>query len=364
MRQTLSRSRRWPWLLGAVGLLAVAAWLMSRGERMPPQQEVQVHFPRHQTRADFERLRQRQVPILAPAVQQEEAVAEVPAAPPKRGDPLLLAMPSQVKKAAIVVEANALRHSPIGELLLDCFMGGRERDDLTKLRSKTGLDVLEDLDRVAVADQTILVSGRFENVNWPQIIPSTMKEQASGSSSRLWTDQGDHESILLWKNQIMAVGRSSEDIQAASDRLEGRVATGDPVIAEQDRFGDIYGTLSSAAVAELFEQQSPDVATKLKAVTDQVRLHVDATNDVGIVADTKGNDPMAALDLAKTLGGALALGRAAARAQGRDDLAAFLDYASVRPDNSGSFRVELALPLEFLKSQLKDCPGRQARGIL
>ena len=61
-----------------------------------------------------------------------------------------------------------------------------------------------------------------------------------------------------------------------------------------------------------------------------------------------GNDPAGALDLAKTLGGALALGRAAARAQGKDDLASFLDYASVRPSDSGSFWVEMALPLDSI----------------
>jgi hypothetical protein len=93
-----------------------------------------------------------------------------------------------------------------------------------------------------------------------------------------------------------------------------------------------------------------------------VKLHVDASHDVGIVADAKGNDPAGVLDLAKTLGGALALGRTAARAQGKDNLAAFLDYASVHPAESGSFRVELALPLEYIAAQLKDCPGRKARG--
>jgi hypothetical protein len=362
MERARRRSRRWPWLLAALVLLAGGSWLMSRGERMPSQKEVQVNLPRHQSPAEFERVRQRrQVPILAMPSQVAATESQVAAPRPKLRDPLLLAMPPRVKHAAVVVEANALRHSPIGELLLDCFVGAPGSDDLSKLRSKTGLDMLEDLDRVAVADQTVLVSGRFEKANWAELLPR-MKEQEPGPDTRLWKGDDGGESVLVWKNQIMVVGRSDEEIKATTDRLEGRVPAGDPVIAEQDRYGDIYGVVNSTAVAGLFEQQAPDVAAKLKTITDQVKLHVDATHDVGIVADTTGNDPVAALDLAKTMGGALALGRAAARAQGRDELAAFLDYASVHPSNSGSFRVELALPLEYLKAQLKDCPGRRARG--
>jgi hypothetical protein len=356
------RSRRWPWLLAALLLFLGGAWLMSRGERMPAPKEVQVNLPRYPSQTDLERLRQRrQVPILATPTQVEESAPQLPAPQPKLRDPLLVAMPSRVKEAAVVVEANALRHSPIGELLLDCFVGTAGSDDLGKLRSKTGLDVLEDLDRVAVADQTVLVSGRFEDANWAELF-SRMKEQEPGPNTRWWKRENDNESVLLWKNQIMVVGRSDEEIRAATDRLEGRVPADDPVIPEDDRYGEIYGVVNSTTVAELFERQAPDVAAKLKTITDQVKLHVDATHDVGIVADTQGNDPVGALDLAKTLGGALALGRAATRAQGRDELAAFLDYASVHPKASGSFRVELALPLEYLKAQLKDCPGRKARG--
>ena len=344
------RSRRWPWLFAALVLFAGGAWLMSRGERIPPQREVQVNLPRYQSQIDLQRLRQRrQVPILATPPLAEETEPQIVVHPTKLHDPLLVAMPSQVKKVAVVVEANALRHSPIGELLLDCFVGTPGHDDLSKLRSKTGLDVLEDLDRVAVADRTVLVSGRFADTNWAELLPR-MKERESSPTTR------------LWKDQLLVVGRSDDEIKATTDRLEGRVPAGEAVIAERDCYGEIYGVVNSTAVAELFEEQAPDVAMKLKTITDQVKLHVDATHDVGVVADTQGKDPAAALDLAKTLGGALALGRAAALAQGREELARFLDYASVHPTNSGSFRVELALPLDFLQALLKDCPGRRARG--
>jgi hypothetical protein len=228
------RSRRWPWLFAALVLFAGGAWLMSRGERIPPQREVQVNLPRYQSQLDLQRLRQRrQVPILATPPLAEETEPQIVVHPTKLHDPLLVAMPSQVKKVAVVVEANALRHSPIGELLLDCFVGTPGHDDLSKLRSKTGLDVLEDLDRVAVADRTVLVSGRFADTNWAELLPR-MKEQVSSPTTRLWKGADDGESVLLWKDQLLVVGRSDDEIKATTDRLEGRVPAGEPVIAERD----------------------------------------------------------------------------------------------------------------------------------
>jgi hypothetical protein len=326
---------------------------------MPAPREVKVNMPRAMSAADFNRLRERRrPPILAMAPQ----VAETETPPPRPGprDPLLVAMPPTVKKAAIVVEANALRHSPVGELLLDCFVGTRGSEEIGRLRSKTGLDVLEDVDRVAMADQTMLVSGRFTDAKWTEIFPGA-EPQSLGPNTRTWKGEGGRESVLLWKDQMVIVGSSESEIMGAADRLEGRAPAGEPVIAENDSYGDVYGVVSSSVMAGLFESDRPDLAARLKTITDQVKVHVDANYDVGIVADANGNDPAGALDLAKALGGALALGRAAARAQGKDDLASFLDYASVRPSGSGSFRVELALPLDYLKAQLKDCPARRSR---
>jgi hypothetical protein len=271
-------------------------------------------------------------------------------------------MPKAVKQVAMVVEANALRHSPVGELMLDCFVGTAQDNEFSRLRSKTGLDVLEDLDRVAVADQSLLMSGRFADANWGQVFPG-MQAEALGPNTRLWKSQDGARSALVWKDEIVVVGSTEAETMAAADRLEGRAPPGPPVIGERDSYGEIYGVVNSSVVAGLFERERPDLAARLKTITEQVKLHVDASHDVGIVADANGNDPAGALDLARALGGALALGRAAARAQCKDDLAAFLDYANVQPSGSGSFRVELALPLDYLQAQLKDCPGRKARPV-
>jgi len=354
------RSRRWPWLAAALALLLGGAWLMSRGERMPARQEVEVNMPRSMSPADRHRLSLRKRPpaFVVPRPAPDDPAPLPP--PPQVRDPLLLAMPGTVKTVAIVVEANALRHSPVGELLLDCFMGAGEDNELSRLRSKTGLNVLEDLDRVAVADQTYLLSGRFADTQWAEVFPG-MQAQSPSPNTRLWKGQDAAPPVVVWKNQIVIAGRSESEIMAAADRLEGRAPAIPPVIAENDSYGEVYGVVNSATIAGIFERDRPDLAARLKTITDQVKLHVDASHDVGIVADANGNDPAGALDLAKTLGGALALGRVAAQAKGNDDLAAFLDHASVRPSGSGSFRVELALPLDYVQAQLKDCPGRKPR---
>jgi len=351
-------SRAWVWLAAAIALLLGGAWLMSRGEHMPAPKEVEVTMPRTMSAADWRRLSQRKRPPAFVAVPPANEDPSPEPAPSQVSDPLLLAMPGAVKSAAIVVEANALRHSPVGEMLLDCFVGTAQDNELSRLRGKTGLNVLEDLDRVAVADETYLLSGRFADTNWAELFPG-MQAQTPSPNTRLWKSQEGGTSALVWKNQIVVAGRNESEITAAADRLEGRAPAIQPVIAEKESYGEVYGVVNSAIVARLFESERPDLEARLKTITDQVKLHVDASHDVGIVADANGNDPAGALDLAKTMGGALALGRVAAQAKGKDDLAAFLDHANVRPSGSGSFRVELALPLDYLQAQLKDCPGRK-----
>ncbi len=350
--------RRSYWLIAAMLLLAGAVWFMSRGKRALAPTTLEVKIPRHMSAADLLRLARRRRPpafIVTPSLPTDPVAAQ---SAPEHRDPLLVALPTQVKQAAIVVEARVLRDSPVGQLLVDCFLGPPDGQRAERLRSKTGLDFFQDLDRVALADETVIITGRLGHANWAELFPD-MEPQPLGPHTRLFKPASGGEVALVWNDEMLMVGRAEDEIRAAADRLEGRAAVGLSLIGESDSYGEVYGLVKSAALANLFAHERPDVAARLQTMTDHLKVHVDASHDVGLVADADGTDPAGTLDLAHALGGVLTMGRAAALAQGNGELAAFLDHASVQPSHAGSLRIELALPLEFLQAQLKDCPGRQ-----
>jgi hypothetical protein len=118
----------------AVVLFAVAAVLMftGQGEELPaPKPEV--NFPNRMQRDDWARAEKRRT-YLAP-VDAGVAAAE----PLKKRDPVLDALPREQGKTAIVIEANAIRHSPLGQLLLECMMPGAG-NDLERFKKETGVD--------------------------------------------------------------------------------------------------------------------------------------------------------------------------------------------------------------------------------
>ena len=161
------KRRRWPWLAAAALLFVGAAVLMSVGAAprpLPPR----VTLPRGMDRAASERLQRRKTlpKFVVPAAPAEDpAQADQPR---PLLDPVIAAMPATIKRAAVVVEANALRYSPVGKLFIDCFMAN-EGGDLEKLKTEAGLDPLNDIDRVSVIDDTLLVTGRFTDTKWAQV---------------------------------------------------------------------------------------------------------------------------------------------------------------------------------------------------
>jgi hypothetical protein len=83
---------------------------------------------------------------------------------------------------------------------------------------------------------------------------------------------------------------------------------------------------------------------------------------VALVADVSGDDAHKLEDLGKTLGGALALARAEARARGDTDTAELLGFARVAPSHGTSLSLEVALPLEAVAKRLAFCRGEADAG--
>ncbi|MBN1206223.1 MAG: hypothetical protein JXB05_15005 [Myxococcaceae bacterium] len=369
----MKRRRGGIWLALAVVLLAVGAWLMFTGQGdEPPPQAPKVDFPRRMRQEEWKRAERRRTQVLALAPD----AGPTEATPRRPRDPVLAALPRGKGKSAVVIEANALRHSPIGELLVDCLMrdGGKRMD---AFRQFSGVDPLQDLDRLVITDDGLILSGNFGNARFKELF----KERVSsdyGPGARVYEPgsivvtlpdggtgrgQGD-ETVATWNDQLLVVGDTPGAVKDVLDRVEGRGSDEPPVISEGSTYGEMYGVVSVEQLARMLGRDQPELADQLREVADSVELHLDARSDVAMVAEIRGSDEAKVTDLGKSLGAALSVARLKAQADGNKDLAQLLDFAQVQPDGS-EFKLELAVPIDAIRERLAFCrdagqPPREA----
>jgi len=347
----LKRSRRWPYLVAAALLLAAGAYLTSGGEAPKSPQFPHVKMPR---RADDEdRARARSRVGAAPQPQQPAAVPPPPpgAPPPRPADPVLAALPPDVKEVAVVVEANALRNSDLGEAMIACFTSGAP-DALSRMRD-AGFDPLTQLDRISMFDGTLMLTGDFKGI----VAGGGGQPYGDAQLHTTTSRDGSDRTYGFWRGQAAVIG-TPEEVKRAIDRLEGRVAPGEqPVLKEADAYGELYGVLKAGAFAEALGGIDPQLSELIRGSAQSVGLHVDAMHDVGMVADIKGMDPQRVDELRRMMGGAIAAARARAMAKGQKEAAEVLDLSRVMTPAKGgtSFTVELGLPYELMKAQLDKC---------
>ena len=349
------KKRRWPWLVVAALLFAVGAWLMAGSEEVDTHKDKKVSLPRYMTSTERKRNADRQTMPVA-----SQPVAEgAPAPPPQIRDPVLAAMPTEIKNGAVVIEANAIRNSDLGNLMVECVFTG-QGDMLAKMKD-AGFDPLSNLDRIAVADDALMLTGDFSKADLPALAGATSKRQF-GANSELYgrsrSDGGEGQQLGLWKGQVLVVGDTEDDVTTVLDRLDGK---GDPaakrVLTEADQYGEMYGVLKPGPLADGFSESNPALAKLLQDAASSIKLHADVSHDVGMVADIEGTDPSKTQDLRKALGTALTLAKLQAEAKGDTNAAEVLGYARVAQSKgeSASFHVEAGLPYEFLEKQLKRC---------
>ncbi|QSQ25638.1 hypothetical protein JY651_12200 [Pyxidicoccus parkwayensis] len=358
-----NRRRRKVWL-GVAGLLFVLAAILmftGQGDELPKDETPRVEFPRKMKNEDRERAEKRRTWVMP-------AVVDAGTAPEhhRPRDPLLAALPRGTGRTAVVIEANALRHSPIGELLLDCLMrdGGKE---LNEFRQKSGVDPLQDLDRLVITDEGMMLSGNFGNAKLQELMGDAVSMDY-GEGARVYepgertvtlADGGTevrrrNAAVGMWNNQLLMFGKTPDDIKAAVDRVEGRGPDEPSVIPENSTYGEMYGVMAVDQLARMLPPDQQELAQRLRDVAQNVELHVDASSDVAMVAEVRGPDAAKVTDLGKSLGAALSLARMKAQAEGQKDVAQLLDFARVQPDGS-TFKLEMAVPLEALKERLAFC---------
>jgi hypothetical protein len=349
------RRRRTLWLVLAAVLFGLASWLMWRGEsgtRPLPPRHAEKDFPRYSRPEEAKREARRVVPVPFSS-------AEV-AKPPAPRDPLLAALPPGAR-TAVVLEAAAIRDSPLGRLFLRCaFRDGGDR--LEELKTKHGFDPVNSIDRVAMSEDAEIVTGAFGGVDWAGMFGGEggATSRAYGSSGTIYdtgSDGGFAPALATWGDGMLLMGPNADALQRAIDRVEGRGTAAPPPISPGDAYGEAYGVLSADSLAGMLPD---DLDAKLRATAQHIGLHVDARDehDVLMVADVDGPDGPGVDDLGRSLGAAMAVGRVKARAEGDEDMRELLGVSRIVP-HDGTFRVEVALPLDLLERKM--CPDAGAR---
>ncbi|WP_438022738.1 hypothetical protein [Sorangium sp. So ce233] len=338
------------WLLAAVVLLGLAAWLMSRGDdNATAARKPRVEFPRYPRLPEQERNRRRLTlppppPPTDPSMERQG-----------RRDPVLTALPTDKATSAIVFEASAIKESRAGKFWLDCMLAERGMDSFDELKDELGIDVLEDIDRIAATSKgLVVVSGQLGSARLSSLRGS---RRAHGERGALFEEEGRMPVLGVWGDGIVLLGRDAQDVEAAIDRLEDKVPSAPPVIPEWASYGDAYGVLSADDLAALLEESQPEIAERLRGAVSQVELHIDASEDVAIAAEVTGPVKADIDDLGKTLGTAFSLARLKAQTDGEEQLAELLDLARVTP-REGRFMLDLALPLPMIQKAMGRCAER------
>lgn len=337
--------RKGVWLAVSVVLLAVSAWLMSRGDREKPTvRPPKVQFPRHSSPEETERNQKRRTlpPLPAPSADAEGYRA--------RRDPMLVALPADPKRSAMVFEVEALKETPITKIWLDCLLARDDRDrmSLDRVKERFGIDPLEDVDRVAVSSERLfMMQGSFEGARFDE---ATWKKRTYGEKGVIYENQENGRVVAMWGDMFLGSGvpDSAEPVEDAIDRLESTDPSQRSILQDHQAYGDVYGVLSPDDLSKMLPEDQAALAERIREVVTRVDIHVDASDDVAMVADVQGPGDKEMEDLSKSFGAALAVGRIKAQSDGEEKLAQLLDFARVKP-GGGQFSVDVALPIEVLK---------------
>lgn len=344
------------WLAAAMVLLALAAWLMSRGDKEKPAvRPRKIEFPRHPKQAEWERASRRRTlpPLTAPPPGVE--------APQWKRDPVLAALPADPKRSAMVFEIEALKESPIMQIWLDCMLSrGEERAGLARLKDRYGIDVLEDVERIATSSTGLMVlQGSFEGAKFERERWST---RTYGEKGILYEEKDTGRVVATWGPDLLLADPRAEPglVEDAIDRLESTDPTQGSILQEHQAYSDVYGVLSPDDLSNMLPSDQDQLAERIRETVERVEIHIDASEDVAVVAEVAGPAGQEMKDLSRLFGAALSMGRLNAKREGRDELAELLDYAKVetqarrppwesKPEEQ-RFSVDVALPVELLKN--------------
>jgi hypothetical protein len=333
--------RRLRFMLAALVLLAISAWLMHGKDAVKAEERGKdVRMPRYPTPDEYKRRVSRRT-LMDRAHQDAPEQAPVEA----KKDPLHQVLPYDEHKGTVIIEASAIRFSPLGERVLAC-LDIDAKAAIDRMREETGIDILDNIDRIGFSDGALVVTGNFEGLT-----ADNLERKKYGDHGTLLGKDGEHERSAIWNDQLLMIDVGEERAKEMIDRLEGRIETETPTFPEHLVYGEIYGWVPVQAIAGILPDDGDrQLGERLREAADKIELHVSVGEDVGVVARVTGNNENIR-DLGKSIGGAMALARTFAVSREEKDLAEILELGRVVPYGN-AFDVELALPSEALLRQL------------
>ena len=346
----MDKQKRWI-LLGGIAVCLVGAFFVSKcaddeGLELDPEKKkralareqaegIDVKYPRDTFRPRKDSPLATKRPELATLIDED--------------DPVLRAM-STNGGGAVFIEVNAIRHSPLVEKVLRC-RDGEAMAGFDDLKKAIGVDVLEDVDRLAIGDEGIAISGFFENFKVPEDLGAP--ETHEGNDIYAYTsDEGSKPGYFAQVGDgLIVAGEDKDALARAIDRVEGRTSS-TPIVPIKSTNSEIYGRVSSDFLGKFLQNDKDPLAMQVRELVTggTVRLNVDEHVSASFDVDT--NDGAKGKDLAKALGGALAVMRRDAEKQGDAELAALLEKARIMPNDNGSFALDMAVPGDTLLEML------------
>jgi hypothetical protein len=260
-------------------------------------------------------------------------------------DPLIVALPNDKKKSTVVFEIAGLRDSPVGKAWLDCLMKRDGQRGLDKFQSEFGINPIEDIERVAISSAPLMILSVTGNkLDFDR---QGFSKRTFGSQGAIYERPPSREVFATWGDSMVLTAPNAKAIEEAIARLESGEPS-EPAIPEWSRYGDIYGSISPSELSDMMPDAQDGLVAKVREAVERVDLHVDASEDVALVADVEGPGEEDIGDLGKSFGAALSLARLKAQSDGDDKLAELLDYAAVHP-RGNRFALDVALPFDLLK---------------
>ena len=232
--------RRWLWLIAAGLLVIAAAWLVRIPEPRAPLARPEVEMPRQLRPEERRRMLSRLRPPVVDAGARRNEVR----------DPMLAALSAGGSGSGVVLEVNALRNSPLGELLLQCLAAREGRGNALEALQRMGIDPLRDVDRVGITEHGVVVSGDFRRANWQGLLGSpsgtAYGDQGQITSVDPRADGGATLVATRWGDSLLHLGDSVEDGRRVLDAVEGRGPAPTPLLTPEQSYGELYGVMSGA----------------------------------------------------------------------------------------------------------------------